>query len=123
MVPIYIDNSAFQRSAAKGWSHGHRLQCLCRHLFEIALKYECVFEFDWLASAENNQSVLQMAMRPSWQVFTLMGFGLLDRAGTSAPCRQPQSIGTGPALHMVGPLSFQRMIRSAVPSLQPLCQA
>ena len=58
VVCIHIDNSAFQRSAVKGWSHAHRLQRLCRRLFEIALEFECVFEFKWLASAENKHADL-----------------------------------------------------------------
>ena len=55
---IHIDNSAFQRSAVKGWSLAHRLQRLCRSLFEIALEFECVFEFKWLASAVNKHADL-----------------------------------------------------------------
>ena len=53
VVPIYLDNTAFERSAVKGWSHAARLQLLLRKLFFLALKFECVFEFHWLSTHAN----------------------------------------------------------------------
>jgi hypothetical protein len=53
IVPIYIDNTAFQRSAVKGWSHAARLQLLLRLLFDLSLKFECVFEFHWISTHDN----------------------------------------------------------------------
>ena len=53
IVPMYIDNTAFQRSAVKGWSKADRLHRLLRVLFALSLKYECVFEFHWLSTHVN----------------------------------------------------------------------
>ena len=53
VVPIYLDNTSFERSAVKGWSHAARLQLLLRRLFSLALKFECVFEFHWLSTHDN----------------------------------------------------------------------
>ena len=53
VVPIHLDNSSFQRSAVKGWSHADRLHGLLRMLFALSLKYECVFEFHWLSTHVN----------------------------------------------------------------------
>ena len=53
VVPMYIDNTAFQRSATKGWSKADRLHRLLRVLFALALRYECVFEFHWLSTHTN----------------------------------------------------------------------
>lgn len=53
VVPMYIDNTAFQKSAVKGWSKADRLHRLLRILFSLSLTYECVFEFHWLSTHVN----------------------------------------------------------------------
>ena len=53
IVRFRVDNTAFQKSAVKGWSRAERLATLVRELFVLALQFECVYEFDWVASAEN----------------------------------------------------------------------
>ena len=53
VVPIYLDNTAFERSASKGRSRAERLNRLLRVLFSLSLKYECVFEFHWLFTNVN----------------------------------------------------------------------
>jgi len=53
MVRFRVDNRAFQRSAVKGWSRAERLSLLLRKLFRLALSYECVYQFDWVASEDN----------------------------------------------------------------------
>ena len=53
VVPCFIDNRAFGDSAKKGWSRAERLGALMKRLFALAIQYECIFEFHWLASAEN----------------------------------------------------------------------
>ena len=50
---MYIDNTAFQKSAVKGWSKADRLHRLLRILFSLSLTYECVFEFHWLSTHVN----------------------------------------------------------------------
>ena len=53
VVPMYIDNTAFQQSAVKGWSNADRLHRLLRVLFSLSLQYECVFEFHWISTHKN----------------------------------------------------------------------
>jgi hypothetical protein len=53
VVPIYLDNTSFQRAALKGHSKADRLHALLRILFALSLKYECVFEFHWLSTKVN----------------------------------------------------------------------
>ena len=53
VVPVYIDNRAFQRSASKGWSRAERLGRLLRRLFSLSISHECMFEFHWVASLDN----------------------------------------------------------------------
>ena len=53
VVPVHIDNSAFQRSAVKGWSRAERLGYLLKRVFSLSILHECIFEFHWIASADN----------------------------------------------------------------------
>ena len=53
IVPLHIDNRSFQLSAVKGWSKAERLYMQLRSLFMIALKYEVVFEFNWISTHDN----------------------------------------------------------------------
>ena len=52
-VRCFIDNSAFCGSLRKGRSKAPRLNILLRKLFLLSVKYECLFEPIWLASADN----------------------------------------------------------------------
>ena len=45
VVPIYLDNTSFERSAIKGRSRAERLNDLLRRLFALSLKYECILNF------------------------------------------------------------------------------
>ena len=56
VVPIYLDNTSFERSATKGRSRAERLNDLLRRLFALSLKYECIFEFHWLSTAVNKHA-------------------------------------------------------------------
>ena len=53
LVPVHIDNRAFQQSAVKGWSRAERLGSLLKRLFALAITHECIFEFHWIASGDN----------------------------------------------------------------------
>ena len=53
VVTFRIDNSAFQRSAVKGWSRAERLTLLLRRLFELCVQFECVLCFVWLSTKGN----------------------------------------------------------------------
>ena len=53
VVPVYIDNSAFERSLHKGRSKAPRLNIILRQLFVLSVKHECIFETHWLASKDN----------------------------------------------------------------------
>ena len=52
-VSFFIDNQAFQASAVKGWSFASRLSELIRHLFVLAISFECIFEFNWISTHDN----------------------------------------------------------------------
>ena len=41
IVRFHIDNSSFQASAAKGWSHAERLNELLRELLYLTVKFNC----------------------------------------------------------------------------------
>ena len=56
VVPIYLDNTAFERSATKGRSKAERLNELLRRLFALSLTYECIFEFHWLSTHVNKHA-------------------------------------------------------------------
>ena len=53
VVPIFIDNQAFQASARKGWSKAPRLASLVRLLFFLAVDFGCIFEFRWISTHDN----------------------------------------------------------------------
>ena len=53
IVPLYIDNTSFQLSLVKGRSKTERLNILLRELFELSVKYHCVFEPIWISSEDN----------------------------------------------------------------------
>ena len=53
VVPFAIDNQAFQMSAVKGYSRAARLSDLVRHLFHLALSFQCIYEFNWISTHDN----------------------------------------------------------------------
>lgn len=53
LVPIYIDNKAFQLSGAKGWSKADRLNNLLKQLFKHAVHFGCIFYFFWISTHDN----------------------------------------------------------------------
>ena len=53
LVPLHIDNRAFQLSGAKGWSKATRLVLQLRTLFWLAIEHDCVFEFSWISTRDN----------------------------------------------------------------------
>ena len=53
VVPIYIDNTAFQRSFLKGHSKADRLNVILRQLFVLAVQHECIFEPHWISTYDN----------------------------------------------------------------------
>lgn len=53
VVRLRVDNTAFQRSAVKGWSKAERLARVLRALFTVCIRYECVLEFEWLSTHDN----------------------------------------------------------------------
>jgi hypothetical protein len=53
VVPLHIDNRSFQLSGRKGWSKAERLVKQLRVLFWLAVKYDCVFEFEWISTHDN----------------------------------------------------------------------
>ena len=53
MMRFHIDNSSFQASAAKGWSHADRLNELLRELLYLTVKYNCILVYDWISTHDN----------------------------------------------------------------------
>ena len=53
VVPIHCDNSAFERSLAKGRSKAPRLNVILRQLFLLSVEYDCVFEPHWISTHDN----------------------------------------------------------------------
>ena len=53
VVPIYCDNSAFERSLYKGRSKASRLNIILRQLFTLSVKYDCIFEPHWISTHDN----------------------------------------------------------------------
>ena len=53
VVPIHCDNSAFERSLAKGRSRAPRLNVILRQLFLLSVRYDCVFEPHWISTHDN----------------------------------------------------------------------
>ena len=53
IVTFHIDNSAFQSSAAKGWSHADRLNELLRELLFLTVKFNCILSYEWISTHSN----------------------------------------------------------------------
>jgi hypothetical protein len=53
LIPIYIDNSAFQQSGKKGWSKADRLNDLLKLIFQFSVKWGCIFMFYWISTHDN----------------------------------------------------------------------
>ena len=53
VLPIFIDNKAFQLSGAKGWSKAERLNELLKKMFKLSVHYGCIFMFYWISTHEN----------------------------------------------------------------------
>jgi len=53
LVRFHIDNTAFQASAAKSWSHAERLNELLRELLYLTVKYNCILIYDWISTDDN----------------------------------------------------------------------
>ena len=53
VVPIFCDNSAFERSLYKGRSKAPRLNVILRRLFALSVEYDCVFEPHWISTHDN----------------------------------------------------------------------
>ena len=53
VVPVGVDNMAFQRSAAKGRSRVDRLNDLIRELFALMVEFHFILDFFWLSSEDN----------------------------------------------------------------------
>ena len=53
IVRFHIDNSSFQASAAKSWSHADRLNALLRELLYLTVKYNCILSYHWISTHEN----------------------------------------------------------------------
>lgn len=53
VVPVFCDNSAFERSLYKGRSKASRLNIILRQLFLLSVKYDCIFEPHWISTHDN----------------------------------------------------------------------
>ena len=53
IVRFHIDNSAFQASAVKGWSHAERLNELLRELLYLTVKFNCILSYEWISTHVN----------------------------------------------------------------------
>ena len=53
IVPLLIDNTAFQLSLVKGRSKAERLNELLRDLFYLSVKHHCIFRPTWIATDDN----------------------------------------------------------------------
>ena len=53
IVPFGVDNSAFQGSQVKGWSHAQRLQGLLHTLFREQLEADFILRCFWLSTHDN----------------------------------------------------------------------
>ena len=78
LVPVGIDNSAFERSLAKGRSKAPRLNDLLRASFTLQLKYEFVTEPWWLSSEDNFLTDDLSRGRPGACFARLEGAGFLE---------------------------------------------
>ena len=50
---FHIDNSSFQASAVKGWSHAERLNELLRELLYLTVKFNCILSYNWISTHLN----------------------------------------------------------------------
>jgi hypothetical protein len=53
IIPVYVDNSAFQQSGKKGWSKAERLNDLLKQVFQFSVHWGCVFMFYWISTHDN----------------------------------------------------------------------
>ena len=56
MVPMGVDNSAFEQAAKKGRSRAERLNDLIKELFYWQLHFNVVFDFFWLSTVDNKEA-------------------------------------------------------------------
>ena len=88
IVRIHIDNSAFQASAAKSWSHADRLNELLREILYLTVKYNCILSYHWISTHEND--LADPLSRQDESLF-------LERATSATsplrgpPCRHPDA--------------------------------
>ena len=53
IVVVHVDNSAFQQSAVKGWSHADRLNHVLRLLLACSVKHNFIMIFEWISTDLN----------------------------------------------------------------------
>ena len=53
MVPVFIDNQAFQLSGLKGWSRADRLNDVLLKIFHLAVRHDFVVEWNWISTHDN----------------------------------------------------------------------
>ena len=85
VVPVFCDNSAFERSLYKGRSKAPRLNIILRQLFLLSVKYDCVFEPHWISTHDNiGADALSRGDFQKFEAFFSEHFGgSLSPAGTS----------------------------------------
>ena len=52
-VPVFIDNSAFQRSLRKGWSRAARLTRVIKDLYYMSAPHDYILVPIWISTTEN----------------------------------------------------------------------
>ena len=52
-VPVYIDNSAFQKSLAKGWSRARRLSVVIKDLYILSAQHDFILVPYWISTVAN----------------------------------------------------------------------
>ena len=52
-VVLWVDNSAFQLSARKGWSKADRLNTILREILFLAAEFEFVIDWRWISTTAN----------------------------------------------------------------------
>ena len=53
VVPIFVDNQAFQLSGLKGWSRADRLNDILLNIFHLAVRHDFVVEWNWISTHDN----------------------------------------------------------------------
>jgi len=53
LLVINIDNSSFQLSASKSWSHADRLNSILKELLYLSVKFNCILIFNWISTVDN----------------------------------------------------------------------